>query len=40
MSGICARRSSAIALQRLFRADAWKVVSDVHLGDWGLQMGS
>jgi len=26
-------------LQRLFRADAWKVVSDVHLGDWGLQMG-
>jgi arginyl-tRNA synthetase len=26
-------------LQRLFRADAWNVVSDVHLGDWGLQMG-
>ena len=26
-------------LQRLFRADAWIVVSDVHLGDWGLQMG-
>src|SRR5690242_5823976 len=26
-------------LQRLFRADGWKVVSDVHLGDWGLQMG-
>src|SRR5207253_3845999 len=26
-------------LQRLFRADGWKVISDVHLGDWGLQMG-
>jgi arginyl-tRNA synthetase len=26
-------------LQRLFRANAWKVVGDVHLGDWGLQMG-
>jgi len=26
-------------LQRLFRANAWRVVSDVHLGDWGLQMG-
>ena len=26
-------------LQRLFRANAWSVVSDVHLGDWGLQMG-
>ena len=26
-------------LQRLFRANAWHVVSDVHLGDWGLQMG-
>jgi arginyl-tRNA synthetase len=26
-------------LQRLFRANGWKVVSDVHLGDWGLQMG-
>ncbi|MBU6299241.1 MAG: arginine--tRNA ligase [Alphaproteobacteria bacterium] len=26
-------------LQRLFRANAWTVVSDVHLGDWGLQMG-
>ena len=26
-------------LQRLFRASGWKVVSDVHLGDWGLQMG-
>jgi arginyl-tRNA synthetase len=26
-------------LQRLFRANAWNVVSDVHLGDWGLQMG-
>ncbi len=34
-------RSSIIGdcLQRLFRADGWKVVSDVHLGDWGLQMG-
>ena len=26
-------------LQRLFRANGWKVISDVHLGDWGLQMG-
>jgi arginyl-tRNA synthetase len=26
-------------LQRLFRANSWSVVSDVHLGDWGLQMG-
>jgi arginyl-tRNA synthetase len=27
------------SLQRLLRANAWNVVSDVHLGDWGLQMG-
>ena len=27
------------SLQRLFRANGWDVVSDVHLGDWGLQMG-
>lgn len=26
-------------LQRLFRANGWRVISDVHLGDWGLQMG-
>ena len=26
-------------LQRLFRALGWKTISDVHLGDWGLQMG-
>ncbi len=26
-------------LQRLFRANRWHVISDVHLGDWGLQMG-
>ncbi len=34
-------RSSVIgdSLQRLFRANGWHVVSDVHLGDWGLQMG-
>ncbi|MBV9989694.1 MAG: arginine--tRNA ligase [Alphaproteobacteria bacterium] len=34
-------RSSVIGdcLQRLFRANGWHVVSDVHLGDWGLQMG-
>jgi arginyl-tRNA synthetase len=34
-------RSSVIgdSLQRLFRANQWHVVSDVHLGDWGLQMG-
>jgi arginyl-tRNA synthetase len=34
-------RSSIIGdcLQRLFRANGWAVVSDVHLGDWGLQMG-
>jgi arginyl-tRNA synthetase len=27
------------SLKRLFRANGWKVVGDVHLGDWGLQMG-
>jgi arginyl-tRNA synthetase len=27
------------SLQRLFRANGWGVVSDVHLGDWGLPMG-
>ncbi|MFO1247409.1 MAG: arginine--tRNA ligase [Alphaproteobacteria bacterium] len=34
-------RSSIIGdcLQRLYRANGWSVVSDVHLGDWGLQMG-
>jgi arginyl-tRNA synthetase len=34
-------RSSIIGdcLQRLYRATGWKVISDVHLGDWGLQMG-
>ncbi|HEY2067945.1 MAG TPA: arginine--tRNA ligase [Rhizomicrobium sp.] len=34
-------RSSVIgdSLQRLFRANGWRVFSDVHLGDWGLQMG-
>jgi len=34
-------RSSIIGdcLQRLLRANGWTVVSDVHLGDWGLQMG-
>src|ERR1700744_4399015 len=34
-------RSSGIGdcLQRLFRANGWSVVSDIHLGDWGLQMG-
>ena len=34
-------RSSIIGdcLQRLTRANGWKVISDVHLGDWGLQMG-
>lgn len=34
-------RSSIIGdcLQRLHRANGWHVVSDVHLGDWGLQMG-
>src|SRR4029078_11732320 len=34
-------RSSIIGdcLQRLYRANGWGVVSDVHLGDWGLQMG-
>jgi len=34
-------RSSVIgdSLQRLFRGNGWHVVSDVHLGDWGLQMG-
>ena len=34
-------RSSIIGdcLQRLYRANGWKVVSDVHMGDWGLQMG-
>ena len=34
-------RSSIIgdSLQRLFRINGWSVVSDVHLGDWGLPMG-
>jgi arginyl-tRNA synthetase len=34
-------RSSIIGdcLQRLHRANGWTVISDVHLGDWGLQMG-
>ena len=34
-------RSSIIGdcLQRLTRANGWRVISDVHLGDWGLQMG-
>ena len=34
-------RSSIIGdcLQRLYRANGWTVISDVHLGDWGLQMG-
>jgi arginyl-tRNA synthetase len=27
------------SLQRLFRANGWSVVSDVHLGDWGLPIG-
>ncbi len=27
------------SLQRLFRANGWRVTSDIHLGDWGLQMG-
>jgi arginyl-tRNA synthetase len=27
-------------LQRLFRANAWTVVSDVHRGDWGRRWGS
>jgi len=26
-------------LQRLFRANDWRIYSDVHLGDWGLPMG-
>ena len=34
-------RSSVIGdcLQRLYRANGWNVLSDIHLGDWGLQMG-
>jgi len=27
------------SLKRLFRANGWHVVGDIHLGDWGLQMG-
>jgi arginyl-tRNA synthetase len=27
------------SLKRLFRANGWTVVGDIHLGDWGLQMG-
>ncbi len=27
------------SLQRLYRANGWTATSDVHLGDWGLQMG-
>ena len=36
---ICARPSSATACSGSIRANGWKVISDVHLGDWGLQMG-
>jgi arginyl-tRNA synthetase len=34
-------RSAVIgdSLQRIFRFAGWKVTSDIHLGDWGLQMG-
>jgi len=34
-------RSSVIGdcLQRLYHANGWNVLSDIHLGDWGLQMG-
>jgi len=34
-------RSAVIgdSLQRLFRANDWTVTSDIHMGDWGLQMG-
>lgn len=34
-------RSSIIGdcLQRLYRANGWRVISDIHMGDWGLQMG-
>ena len=27
------------SLKRLFRANGWTVFGDIHLGDWGLQMG-
>jgi arginyl-tRNA synthetase len=27
------------SLQRLFRANGWRVLSDIHMGDWGLPMG-
>ncbi len=27
------------SLKRLYRANGWRVIGDVHLGDWGLQMG-
>lgn len=27
------------SLRRLFLTQGWKTISDVHLGDWGLQMG-
>src|SRR5437868_2982806 len=38
---VCHLRSAIIGdcLQRLFRANGCNVISDVHLGDWGLQMG-
>ncbi|MGQ0741750.1 MAG: arginine--tRNA ligase [Alphaproteobacteria bacterium] len=34
-------RSAVIGdcLQRLFRANGWNVIGDIHMGDWGLPMG-
>ncbi len=40
MSVICAFGLSSATSQRLFRANGWRCdSSDVHPGDWGLQMG-
>ena len=39
MSGICVRQLSVRASRRIGRFVGHKVIGDVHLGDWGLQMG-
>ena len=39
MWGICVLPSSGKAFKRIARFAGYKVIGDIHLGDWGLQMG-
>ena len=39
MSGICVRQLSVRASSESAVSVGHKVIGDVHLGDWGLQMG-